>query len=124
MPIVHSKNLRTYTNKPIQGLKKEVFMNIKISSVHFDADKKLLEFVDKKLNKLIKLYDDITAAEVFLRLENKQDIENKLVEIKLFIPGNDLFAKKQSKSFEESTDIVIEALRQQIIKHKEKLRGV
>ena len=99
-------------------------MNIKVSSVHFDADKKLLEFVDKKLNKLIKLYEDITGAEVFLRLENSQDLENKLVEIKLFIPGSDLFAKKQSKSFEESTDIVIEALRQQIIKRKDKIRGV
>ena len=99
-------------------------MNIKVSSVHFDADKKLLEFVDKKLNKLIKLYEDITGAEVFLRLENSQDLENKLVEIKLFIPGSDLFAKKQSKSFEESTDIVIEALRQQIIKLKDKIRGV
>ena len=99
-------------------------MNIKISSVHFDADKKLLEFVDKKLNKLIKLYEDIIGAEVFLRLENAQDLENKVVEIKLFIPGNDLFAKKQSKSFEESTDIEIEALRQQIIKRKDKIRGV
>jgi putative sigma-54 modulation protein len=99
-------------------------MNIKVSSVHFDADKKLLEFVDKKLNKLIKLYEDITGAEVFLRLENSQDLENKVVEIKLFIPGNDLFAKKLSKSFEESTDIVIEALRQQIIKRKDKIRGV
>jgi putative sigma-54 modulation protein len=99
-------------------------MNIKVSSVHFDADKKLLEFVDKKLNKLIKLYEDIIGAEVFLRLENAQDLENKVVEIKLFIPGNDLFAKKQSKTFEESTDVVIEALRQQIIKRKDKIRGV
>lgn len=98
-------------------------MNIKVSSVHFDADKKLLEFVDKKLNKLIKLYEDIIGAEVFLRLENAQDLENKVVEIKLLIPGSDLFAKKQTKSFEESTDIVIEALRQQIIKRKDKIRG-
>jgi putative sigma-54 modulation protein len=99
-------------------------MNIKVSSVHFDADKKLLEFVDKKIKKLIKFYEDIIGAEVFLRLENAQDPENKVVEIKLFIPGNDLFAKKQSKSFEESTDTVIEALRQQILKRKDKLRGV
>jgi len=99
-------------------------MNIKVSSVHFDADKKLIEFVDKKLKKLIKLYEDIIGAEVFLRLENAQDLENKVVEIKLFIPGSDLFAKKQSKSFEESTDVVIEALRQQIIKRKDKIRGV
>ena len=99
-------------------------MDIKISSVHFDADKKLLEFVDKRVNKLVKYYEDIVGAEVFLRLESTQDIENKVAEIKLVIPGHELFAKKQSKSFEESTDNVIEALRQQIIKHKEKERGV
>ncbi len=99
-------------------------MDIKISSVHFDADKKLLEFVNKKVNKLVKFYEDIIGAEVTLRLETGQVLDNKVAEIKLLIPGNDLFAKKQSKSFEESTDNVIEALRQQIVKHKEKLRGV
>jgi putative sigma-54 modulation protein len=98
-------------------------MDIKISSVHFDADKKLLEFVNKKVNKLVKFYEDIIGAEVFLRLENTQELENKVAEIRLVIRGNDLFAKKQSKSFEEATDNAIEALRQQIIKHKEKLRG-
>jgi putative sigma-54 modulation protein len=99
-------------------------MDIKISSVHFDADKKLLDFIDKKVKKLVKFYEDIIGAEVFLRLENSQELDNKVTEIKLFVPGYDLFAKKQSKTFEESTDIAIEALRQQIQKHKEKQRGV
>jgi len=99
-------------------------MDIKISSVHFDADKKLLEFIDKKVNKLVKFYEDIIGAEVFLRLENSQESDNKVAEIRLLVPGYDLFAKKQSKSFEEATDIAIEALRQQILKHKEKQRGV
>jgi putative sigma-54 modulation protein len=98
-------------------------MNIKISSLHFDADKKLLDFVDKKINKLVKFYEDIIGAEVTLRVEKSQDQENKIAEIKLAIPGNDLFVKKQSKSFEEATDVAVEALRQQIVKHKEKLRG-
>jgi putative sigma-54 modulation protein len=99
-------------------------MDIKISSVHFDADKKLLDFVDKKVNKLVKFYEDIIGAEVILRLENSQNLENKVSEIRLLVPGYDLFAKKQSKTFEEATDIAIEALRQQILKHKEKQRGV
>jgi putative sigma-54 modulation protein len=98
-------------------------MDIKISSVHFDADKKLVDFVNKKLTKLVKFYEEIIGAEVFLRLENSQDMENKVAEIKLFIPGNDLFAKKQSKTFEEATDSVIDALRMQIDKHKGKIRG-
>lgn len=99
-------------------------MDIKISSVHFDADKKLLDFIEKKVNKLVKFYEDIIGAEVFLRLENTQSLENKVAEIRLLVPGYDLFAKKQSKSFEEATDVAIEALRQQILKHKEKQRGV
>jgi putative sigma-54 modulation protein len=98
-------------------------MNIKIHSIHFDADAKLLGFIDQKVKKLLQFYDDIIGAEVFLRLENVQDMENKIVEIKVFIPGNDVFAKKQTKTFEESTDDCIEALRKQLKKHKEKLKG-
>ena len=98
-------------------------MNIKIHSIHFDADAKLLGFIDQKVKKLLQFYDDIIGAEVFLRLEKVQDMENKIVEIKVFIPGNDVFAKKQTKTFEESTDDCIEALRKQLKKQKEKLRG-
>ncbi len=97
-------------------------MNIKIHSIHFDADAKLLGFIDKKVKKLVQFFDDIIGAEVFLRLEKVQDMENKVVEIKLMIPGNDIFAKKQSKSFEEATDECVEALTRQVKKHKEKLR--
>jgi putative sigma-54 modulation protein len=97
-------------------------MNIKITSVHFDADAKLLAFVQEKTNKLIHLYSEIVGAEVFLRLENVQDAENKIVEIRLSIRGNDLFAKKQCKTFEEACDNCIDALRSQIDKHKTKIR--
>lgn len=99
-------------------------MDIKVNSVHFVADKKLVEFVNNKINKLVKFYEGIIGAEVFLRLENTQEEDNKVSEIKLFIAGSDFFAKKQSKTFEEATDNVVEALRQQIIRHKEKLKGV
>jgi putative sigma-54 modulation protein len=98
-------------------------MNIKIHSIHFDADSRLLNFIDQKVKKLLQIYDDIIGAEVFLRLEKVQDMENKIVEIKVFIPGNDVFAKKQTKTFEESTDECVEALRKQLKKHKEKLRS-
>ena len=98
-------------------------MNIKIQSIHFDADSKLISFINQKTKKLLQYFDGIVGAEVFLRLENVQDFENKIVEIKLIIPGNDVFAKKQSKTFEEATDDCVEALRKQLGKHKEKLRS-
>jgi len=99
-------------------------MNIRINAVRFDADIKLEQFIEKKVSKLSRYFDEIINAEVFLKLENTPDLENKVVEIKLDMPGNELFARKQSKSFEESTDIVVDALKQQILKHKEKLRGL
>jgi putative sigma-54 modulation protein len=99
-------------------------MNIRINAVRFDADSKLEQFIEKKVSKLARYFDDIINAEVFLRLENTPDLENKVVEIKVDIPGSELFARKQSKSFEESTDSVVDALKQQILKHKEKLRGL
>jgi putative sigma-54 modulation protein len=99
-------------------------MNIRINAVRFDADNKLEQFIEKKVSKLARYFDDIINVEVFLRLENTPDLENKVVEIKLDIPGSDLFARKQSKTFEEATVIVVDALKQQILKHKEKLRGL
>ena len=99
-------------------------MNIKIHSIHFDADVKLENFIQNKINKLAQVYEDIIGAEIFLRLVKSQNFENKVTEIKVDIPGSDLFAKKQAKSFEESTDVAIEALRRQLQKHKEKQRGV
>ena len=99
-------------------------MNIQIHSVRFDADKKLIDFVHQKLEKLTQFDGDIVNAEVYLRLNKDQDRENKISEIKLELSGGPLFAKKQSKSFEEATDDVIEALKKQITKHKHKKRGV
>jgi putative sigma-54 modulation protein len=97
-------------------------MDLKIHSIRFDADAKLLEFITSKVRKLMQYFDDIIGAEVFLRLDKSQDLENKVVEIRLTLPRNELFAKKQSKTFEESTDLSVEALRRQIMKYKSKLR--
>lgn len=96
---------------------------VNIQSIGFVADSKLETFIQGKVDKLLKLDDDIVGVEVFLRLEKPAVVENKMVEIILDLKGADLFAKKQSQSFEESTDMVIEALRRQLVKHKEKLRA-
>jgi len=95
-------------------------MDIKIEAVHFDADKKLIEFVNEKVNKLDQFYDKIVSSEIFLKLGSANGNENKIAEIKLLVPGKELFAKKECKSFEEATDLCVEALRRQVKKHKEK----
>jgi len=99
-------------------------MNIQIHSVRFNADKKLIDFVNLKLDKLTQFGEDIVNAEVYLRLDKDQTRENKISEIKLDLSGGPLFAKKQSKTFEEATDDAINALKKQITKHKQKKRGV
>ena len=99
-------------------------MNIKINTVRFSADQRLEKFVHQKVKKLVQFYDDIIGAEVFLKLGNTPGIGNKITEIRIDLPGNELFAKKQSKSFEQSTDNAIDALKKQITKHKEKIRGL
>jgi putative sigma-54 modulation protein len=95
-------------------------MDIKLHSVHFTADQKLIDFVTEKVKKLELFYDGIVTSEVFLRLDKNQEGENKISEVKLLTPGKELFAKKQARSFEEATDLAVEALRKQVSKQKEK----
>ena len=99
-------------------------MNVTINSVKFDADKKLTDYINNELKKVLKHYDGVIGAEVFLKLDNTPTTENKISEIRLDIPGNELFVKKQSRTFEEATDQAVEALRRMVTKHKEKYRGI
>jgi putative sigma-54 modulation protein len=96
-------------------------MDIQVHSLHFTADKKLVDFINEKVGKLELFFDNIIATEVFLRLDKSQDGDNKIAEVKMLIPGKELFAKKQCKSFEEAVDLSVEALRKQVNKHKEKI---
>ncbi len=95
-------------------------MKITVQSIRFDADKKLLDFIQKKANKLDLYSDKIINGQVYLKLENVEDEANKIAEIKIALPGVQLFAKEQCKTFEEATDLAVECLRKQIEKHKQK----
>ena len=97
-------------------------MKLQVHSVHFDADKKLIDFVQKKLDKLDTFYDRIQDGEVFLRINN-EGIENKTVEIKLRVPGSQLFAKEQAKTFEIAVDEAVSALSAQLKKFKTKQKA-
>lgn len=97
-------------------------MQVNINSVHFKADKKLMAFVNEKVEKLSNFYEDVIGGDVTLKLENSENPENKVAEIRLLVRGNDLYAKKQCKTFEEAADQAVEALRRQIAKHKSRIR--
>lgn len=98
-------------------------MKITVQSIHFNADIKLLDFIQKKADKLDQYFDQIVSGEVFLKLANVDDEANKISEIKLNVPGVILFAKEQCKTFEEATDLAVESIIKQITKHKEKTRA-
>lgn len=95
-------------------------MKITVQSIHFTADQKLLDFIQKKADKLETFFDKIVSGEVYLKLENVEDEANKISEIKLTLPGLQMFAKEQCKTFEEATDLAVESLRKQIEKYKTK----
>src|SRR5690606_4864001 len=97
-------------------------MKLQVHSIHFDADKKLVHFIQKKINKLETFYDRLVDGEVFLRLNN-EGIENKTVEIKVNVPGTQLFAIEKARSFEAAAELATDALRMQLKKFKAKLRS-
>ena len=97
-------------------------MKVQVHSIHFDADIKLIDFIQKKLDKLDTFYNRLVDGEVFLRLNN-EGIENKTVEIKLRVPGSMLFATEKARSFEAATDMATDAIRMQLNKFKTKVKN-
>lgn len=93
-------------------------MNVKIQSVKFDADKKLVDFVNSKVSKLGKFAEDAVGAEVIMKVDKDNDRGNKVVTIILAVPGDELVADYRSTTFEEAVDESVEALKKQIEKHK------
>ena len=98
-------------------------MKVHVQSVNFNADAGLIEFVENKLNSLERYYDKIVDSEVFLKVQQTSEKENKTVDIKLNIPGNDFVVKKQCKTFEEGVMLATDSLKRQLAKKKEKLRA-
>lgn len=97
-------------------------MKLDIQSIHFDADKKLIEYIEKKLNKLETFYDNILSGEVFLKVTNQSN-ENKLVEVKLNVLNQSIFVKESSVSFEAAVDMAENTLKGQLMKYKERMRA-
>jgi len=97
-------------------------MKVNVNAVNFNVDRKLIDFVQVRMDKLEKYFDKIVSSDVFLKVENTSDKENKIVEIKVHVPGDDLIVKKQCKTFEEAIEISAESLERLLIKRKEKIR--
>jgi len=98
-------------------------MKVNTQSVNFNADKKLIDFIQKRMNKLEMFYDKVIDSDVYLKVENTSDKENKIFEARVNVPGDSFVVKKQCKTFEEGTDMAVSSLERQLKKRKEKLRA-
>jgi len=97
-------------------------MNVQIQTVHFDADTKLIEHVNKKIEKLRTFHDHIIGVDVYLKLDNVvHNIKDKVAEIKVYVPKHSFFVKHQTKTFEESFDLAFDSMVTRIKRQKEKM---
>ncbi|MBF0695309.1 MAG: ribosome-associated translation inhibitor RaiA [Flavobacterium sp.] len=98
-------------------------MKVNVHAVNFTVDRKLVSFIQERMDKLEKYYDKVVASDVFLKVDNTSDKANKVFEIRMFVPGDDFMVQKQCKSFEEATDQAAECLERLLLKRKEKVRA-
>jgi len=95
-------------------------MKLQMYSINFDADEQLNNFIQQKVNKLETFYDKVVDGEVFLKNNNKDGIDNKTVEIRMFVPGTTLFSQEDAPSFEAAADAAVDAMRRQLKRFKQK----
>jgi putative sigma-54 modulation protein len=96
-------------------------MKVNVHAVNFAIDVKLVAFVQERMNKLDKFYDKIISSDVFFKVEKTAEKENKIAEVKILVPGDEIIVKKQCKTFEEATDLASESIERSLLKRKEKL---
>jgi len=98
-------------------------MKVNAQSVNFNADGKLIDFVQSRMNKLEIFYDKIVSSDVFMKVENTSSKENKIVEIRVNVPKDNFVVKKQCKTFEEAIDSACSSLERSLVKKKQKMRA-
>ncbi|WP_159800042.1 ribosome hibernation-promoting factor, HPF/YfiA family [Flavobacterium sp. MK4S-17] len=98
-------------------------MKVNVHAVNFNVDRKLVGFVQARLDKLEKYYDRVVYSDVFFKLDNSNDKVNKIAEIKVNVPGNELIVKKQCKTFEEAVELAADSMERLLVKRKQKIRA-
>jgi len=98
-------------------------MKVNTQSVNFVADQTLVDFVQKKMDRLDQFFDKVICADVYLKVENKSEKDNKTFEVKITVPGDSYVVKKQCRSFEQGADLASQSLERLLKKRKEKLRA-
>ncbi len=97
-------------------------MKVNVHAVNFNVDGKLVGFIQERMDRLEKYYDKVVSADVFLKVEKTSEKENKIVEIKMLVPGDEFMVKKQCKTFEDGVEQSAESLERLLTKRKEKVK--
>lgn len=98
-------------------------MKVNVHAVNFTVDRKLVGYVQERLNKLEKYYDKVVHSDVFFKLDNNGEKVNKIAEIKINVPGDEFIVKKQCKTFEEAVELAADSMERLLIKRKQKTRA-
>ena len=96
---------------------------VNVQAVNFTVDRKLVDFIQERMDRMEKYYDKIVSSDVFLKVEKTSDKENKVVELKIHVPGDDFIVKKQCKTFEEAIELASESSERLLVKRKEKVNA-
>jgi len=97
-------------------------MKVNVHAVNFTVDRKLVGYVQGRLDKLEKYYDRVVCSDVFFKVSNTTDKENKIAEIKVSVPGDEFVVKKQCKSFEQAVELAADSMERLLMKRKQKIR--
>tara|TARA_B100000989_G_scaffold60591_1_gene41643 strand:- start:235 stop:531 length:297 start_codon:yes stop_codon:yes gene_type:complete len=97
-------------------------MNIEFQAINYVADQELIDFAQKRVEKLAHFFDHIISTQLFTKVEKNDNMMNKFVELKLVVPGDNMIIKKTAKSFEAAISVAVEAAKIVLKKHKEKIR--
>lgn len=97
-------------------------MEVNTQSVNFNVEQDLLDFIQKRMDKLDHFYDRVIYSDVFLKVQNTSAKENKIAEIRIHVPGDEFLVKKKCKTFEEALDSAADSLERILKKRKQKLR--
>jgi ribosome-associated translation inhibitor RaiA len=87
-------------------------------SLKFNADEKLLDYIQKKVGQVEKFFDNPGDLDVTLSL--LPDAENKSVKLQTRIPGEDLIIERHARTFEDAVTDAADALKERIVRAKEK----
>ena len=118
------KHIQEINNhKKLLSNQKKQKMKVNTQSVNFNADQKLIDFIQLRMDKLDQYYDKVIKTDVVLKLGNASEKQNKIFEAKISVPGDSLIVKKVCKTFEEGADSAVNSLQRQLKKRKEKLRA-